>query len=70
MNEIFVIVGTPPAPRSACIVLPTPEGKILVYGGYSKDKVKKDVDKGVVHTDMFLFAPDSMIIFIYKIFII
>lgn len=51
--------GTPPAPRSGCIVLPTPDNKILVYGGYSKERIKKDVDKGQVHTDMFLLSPES-----------
>lgn len=36
-----------------------PEGKILVFGGYSKERLKKDVDKGHVHSDMFLLSPDS-----------
>lgn len=39
--------------------MPTPENKIIVYGGYSKERIKKDVDKGHVHTDMFLLSPDS-----------
>ncbi|XP_014206209.1 kelch domain-containing protein 4 [Copidosoma floridanum] len=51
--------GNPPAPRSGCIVLPTPDNKILVYGGYSKERIKKDVDKGHVHTDMFLLSPEK-----------
>ncbi|XP_046734105.1 kelch domain-containing protein 4-like [Diprion similis] len=51
--------GSPPAPRSGCIVLPTPDNKILVYGGYSKERIKKDVDKGHVHTDMFLLSPEK-----------
>ncbi|XP_076286943.1 kelch domain-containing protein 4 [Lasioglossum baleicum] len=51
--------GNPPFPRSGCIVLPTPENKILVYGGYSKEKEKKDVDKGHVHNDMFLMTPEK-----------
>lgn len=55
----MIISGSPPAPRSGCIVLPTPDNKILVYGGYSKERVKKDVDKGHVHTDMFLLSPES-----------
>ena len=33
--------------------------KILVYGGYSRDKVKKDVDLGKTHTDMFLLVPEG-----------
>ena len=40
-------------------MVPTPDGKVLVFGGYSKVKVKKDVDQGTVHTDMFLLAPES-----------
>lgn len=36
-----------------------PSGKILICGGYSKLKVKKDVDKGVNHTDAYLLTPES-----------
>jgi len=36
-----------------------PSGKILICGGYSKVKVKKDVDKGVTHTDAFMLTPES-----------
>ncbi|XP_033328312.2 kelch domain-containing protein 4 [Megalopta genalis] len=52
------LTGNPPLPRSGCIVLPTPENKLLVYGGYSKDRIKKDVDKGHIHDDMFLMTPE------------
>ncbi|XP_034190828.1 kelch domain-containing protein 4 isoform X1 [Osmia lignaria lignaria] len=51
--------GTPPLPRSGCIMLPTPDNKLLIYGGYSKEKIKKDVDKGYVHNDMFLMTPEK-----------
>ena len=52
--------GIPPAPRSGCIMAALPEqGRVLVYGGYSKEKVKKDVDVGKVHVDMFLLAPEG-----------
>lgn len=47
-----------PAPRSACCMSATPDGKILVWGGYSKSHVKKDVDKGVTHTDMFAMVAE------------
>lgn len=36
-----------------------PDGRILVIGGYSKNKVKKDVDKGIIHSDAFLLVSDS-----------
>ncbi|MBN3306799.1 KLDC4 protein, partial [Amia calva] len=38
--------GTGPLPRSGCQMASTPDGAIIVYGGYSKVKAKKDVDKG------------------------
>ncbi|XP_011706623.1 PREDICTED: kelch domain-containing protein 4 isoform X1 [Wasmannia auropunctata] len=48
--------GVAPAPRSGCILLPTPDNKIVVYGGYSKEKVKKNIDRGCIHDDMFLLT--------------
>lgn len=51
--------GTGPCPRSGCCMVPLPDGKVLIYGGYSKEKIKKDADKGHVHTDSFLLTPDS-----------
>ncbi|KZC08287.1 PREDICTED: kelch domain-containing protein 4 [Dufourea novaeangliae] len=51
--------GIPPLPRSGCVILPTPENKLLIYGGYSKERVKKDVDKGFIHNDMFVMTPEK-----------
>ncbi|XP_019628847.1 PREDICTED: kelch domain-containing protein 4-like [Branchiostoma belcheri] len=51
--------GVGPSPRSACQLLPTPDGSVIVYGGYSKTKVKRDVDKGTVHSDMFVLSPEK-----------
>lgn len=48
-----------PSPRSGCQLLPVAEGKVLLYGGYSREKVKKDLDEGKAHTDMFLLQADS-----------
>lgn len=48
-----------PAPRSACCMAATPDGRILVWGGYSKTSVKKDIDRGVTHSDMFALVPES-----------
>uniref|UniRef100_A0A2K6M943 Kelch domain containing 4 n=1 Tax=Rhinopithecus bieti TaxID=61621 RepID=A0A2K6M943_RHIBE len=51
--------GTGPTPRSGCQMSVTPQGGIIVYGGYSKQRVKKDVDKGTRHSDMFLLKPED-----------
>lgn len=42
------------------MLLPLPDiGRVVVYGGYSKEKIKKDVDKGSTHTDMFVLMQES-----------
>ncbi|XP_029158319.1 kelch domain-containing protein 4-like isoform X1 [Nylanderia fulva] len=51
--------GIAPAPRSGCIFLPTSDNKLVVYGGYSKEKMKKDIDRGCIHADMFLLTQKS-----------
>ncbi|XP_076470965.1 kelch domain-containing protein 4-like [Babylonia areolata] len=53
-------VGAGPGPRSGCILCPTLTGsRLLVYGGYSLQKVKRDVDQGTAHTDMFALQPEG-----------
>jgi len=54
----LVTMGSEPSPRSACQMFPTGDGRVVVYGGYSKEKVKK-VEKGVTHIDMFLLSSDK-----------
>lgn len=56
---LYPFSGNAPAPRSACQMIPLADGKILISGGYSKERVKKDVDKGTAHSDMFLLSPES-----------
>ncbi|KAL0968071.1 hypothetical protein UPYG_G00261990 [Umbra pygmaea] len=52
--------GTGPSPRSACQMTSTPDGSgVIIYGGYSKVKAKKDVEKGTIHSDMFLLKRDG-----------
>ncbi|KAM4722605.1 kelch domain-containing protein 4 [Rhinophrynus dorsalis] len=51
--------GNGPLPRSGCQMTPTQDGNVVIYGGYSKQRVKKDVDKGTVHTDMFLLKQEA-----------
>lgn len=53
------VAGIAPAARSGCCMVALPDGKILIAGGYSKEKIKKDVDKGHVYTDAHLLVPDS-----------
>lgn len=48
-----------PAPRSAGCMAATTDGRILVWGGYSKTAVKKEIDRGVTHSDMFAMVPES-----------
>uniref|UniRef100_H3CAX0 Kelch domain containing 4 n=1 Tax=Tetraodon nigroviridis TaxID=99883 RepID=H3CAX0_TETNG len=52
--------GFGPSPRSACQMTPTPDGTgVIIYGGYSKVRVKKDVEKGTIHSDMFLLKREG-----------
>ncbi|NXX95046.1 KLDC4 protein, partial [Centropus bengalensis] len=55
----LVPLGIGPAPRSGCQMAVSPEGSIIIYGGYSKQRIKKDVDKGTLHTDMFLLKTEG-----------
>ncbi|XP_060595724.1 kelch domain-containing protein 4-like [Ruditapes philippinarum] len=58
----LVTSGIPPAPRSGCVLAPAlDQGRIIVYGGYSKERIKKDVDAGKVHTDMFALMPEGKV---------
>lgn len=47
-----------PTPRSACQLAVAPTG-ILVVGGYSKVRVKKDVEKGTQHSDVYLISQEN-----------
>ncbi|XP_015242691.1 PREDICTED: kelch domain-containing protein 4 isoform X1 [Cyprinodon variegatus] len=52
--------GSAPSPRSACQMTSTPDGTgVIIYGGYSKVRVKKDVEKGTIHSDMFLLKREG-----------
>ncbi|XP_051884200.1 kelch domain-containing protein 4 isoform X2 [Pristis pectinata] len=51
--------GTGPCPRSGCQMASTLDGNVVIYGGYSKQRVKKDVEKGIVYTDMFLLKNEG-----------
>ncbi|KAK9517153.1 hypothetical protein VZT92_025041 [Zoarces viviparus] len=52
--------GSAPSPRSASQMTSTPDGMgVVIYGGYSKVRVKKDVEKGTIHSDMFLLKREG-----------
>lgn len=53
------VKGDPPAPRSGCCMVAGQDGKILVWGGFSKSPIKKGIDRGVTHGDMFSLVPES-----------
>jgi len=54
----LVTIGSEPSPRSACQMFSAGDGRVAVYGGYCKEKVKK-VERGVTHMDMFLLSQDK-----------
>lgn len=58
-QEIQTGTSIKPAPRSAGCITATPDGKILVWGGYSRTSVKKEIDRGITHQDFFALVPDS-----------
>ncbi|OWF37988.1 kelch domain-containing protein 4-like [Mizuhopecten yessoensis] len=54
--------GAPPAPRSGCVMAAIPDQtKVIIYGGYSKEKLKRDADKGTVHTDMVVLTTEGKV---------
>ena len=54
----LVTSGPEPSPRSACQMFPTADGRVVVFAGYCKEKVKKR-EVGVTLIDMFLLSPDK-----------
>jgi len=38
------------------------QSRLIVYGGYSKERIKRDVDRGQVHSDMFALTFDSQFV--------
>lgn len=53
------VSGSVPSPRSGICFAATNDGKLIVWGGFSKSPVKKGIDRGVTHTDMFTLMNES-----------
>ncbi|GAB6026588.1 hypothetical protein CHUAL_013001 [Chamberlinius hualienensis] len=51
--------GQSPPPRSACQMTALNDGRILIYGGYCKEQIKRDVDKGITYSDMYYLQPEK-----------
>lgn len=58
-QKLVVTGANPPAPRSGCCLASCADGKILMWGGYSKAVVKKDLDRGTTHWDSYTLVQDS-----------
>lgn len=56
---IIFIIGQAPSPRSGCQMFSMDDGRIVVYGGYYREKIKKDYDKGTILIDMYILTPES-----------
>lgn len=52
-------LGQAPTPRSGCQMFALEDGRIIVYGGYYRERIKKDYDKGTILIDMYILTPES-----------
>ena len=65
--------GNAPGPRSGCCMAALQDGRILVYGGFCKEKKssggrKKDADEeGKTMSDMYLLVPESKLFYIFTL---
>jgi hypothetical protein len=46
-----------PSPRSACHFIPCAKNNsVIVFGGFTKEKLKKEKEKGIIHSDMYILT--------------
>ena len=56
----FSAANDSPTPRSACqLSVCSKSNAIVLYGGFSKEKLKKDREKAIIHTDMYALSFQS-----------
>eukprot|EP00095_Tigriopus_kingsejongensis_P008096 maker-scaffold590_size129399-snap-gene-0.28 protein:Tk08096 transcript:maker-scaffold590_size129399-snap-gene-0.28-mRNA-1 annotation:"kelch domain-containing protein 4" len=53
------VTGSSPAARSACNMFVVDDSRVAVFGGYAKEKGKKDSESGITYSDMFVLSPDK-----------
>jgi len=44
------------------------DGRIIVYGGYYREKIKEGYDKGTILNDMYILSPESKYTFLIYFF--
>lgn len=56
----FSVNNDPPSPRSACqLNVCGKNNTVVLYGGFCKEKVKKDREKPIIHSDMFVLTCET-----------
>lgn len=48
-----------PSPRSGVQMVMLESNKLMVYGGYSREKLGKDAEKGITYMDMWFLQEGS-----------
>lgn len=60
--------SNPPPERSGCCMTAAQDGKIYVWGGYSKSSQKNKFERGVTYSDMYSLTPDSMYLICFNMY--
>lgn len=55
----LTISGAAPVARSGCAMVALPDSRILIFGGYAKERDKREAEKGRTMSDMFLLGVDK-----------
>ena len=56
----FATVNDQPSPRSACqLSVCAKNNTIVMYGGFSKEKLKKEKEKGITYSDMYVLQSEG-----------
>jgi hypothetical protein len=59
----FSNLNDQPSPRSACqLSVCAKNNSIVMYGGFSKEKLKKEKEKGITYSDMYVLQSEGKFI--------